>query len=167
MRCDRSGSRPPRPRMGRHSARCSRDCRSPLTASVAPPAGEADGDVDVLAARQRETEERWRAEVAVGLAEGPGDVAVEERLAEEADDVAEGLEEHRRDPADGACLLRYQQHLERAEAPRIGVQGQWAKPHPPPILRRGPVAHRGFCSGSGVACGVRRASKRRCVDWPC
>jgi hypothetical protein len=47
------------------------------------------------------------------------------------------------------------------------VQGQWAKPHPPPILRRGPVAHRGFCSGSGVACGVRRASKRRCVDWPC
>ena len=95
---------------------------------------------------------------------GPGDVAVEERLAEEADEVAEGLEEHRRDPADGAGLLRYQQHLERAEAPRIGAQGQWAKPHSSPILRRGPVAHRGFCSRSGVACGVRRASKRRCVD---
>ena len=95
---------------------------------------------------------------------GPGDVAVEERLAEEADEVAEGLEEHRRDPADGAGLLRYQQHLERAEAPRIGAQGQWAEPHSLPILRCGPVAHRGFCSGSGVACGVRRASKRRCVD---
>ena len=96
----------------------------------------------MFAARQRQAEERWRAEVAVGLADGLGDVAVEERLAEEADDVAEGLEEQRRDPADGAGLLRYQQHLERAPTPRIGAQGQWAKPHSSPILRHGPVAHR-------------------------
>ena len=122
--------------------------------------------MDVFAARQRQAEERWRAEVAVGLAEGPGDVAVEERLAEEADDVAEGLEEHRRDPADGAGLLRYQQHLERGEAPRIGVQGQWAQPHPPPICATAPSRTEDFVPVPGGMRSAKsvEASKRRCVD---
>ena len=110
--------------------------------------------MDVLAARQGQAEERWRAEVAVGFAEGPGDVAVEERLAEEADEVTEGLEEHRRDPADGAGLLRYQQHLERAEAPRIGVQGQWAKPHSSPICAAAPSRTEDFVPVPG---GMRSA----------
>ena len=124
--------------------------------------------MDVFAARQRQAEERWRAEVAVGLAEGLGDVAVEERLIEDADEVTEGLEEHRRDPADGAGLLRYQQHLERGEAPRIGVQGQWAKPHPPPICATAPSRTEDFVPVPGGMRSAKsvEASKRRCVDWP-